>query len=261
MDIRKDELPVQRAQAVQWCVESDSFRFRVNISTHPPTRRGILSLASAIFDPLGFLARFVLTAKKILQDLCRIRLGWDDEIPAEYAARWKNWLVDVPKLSEFAVSRCLMPEDFGSVKFSQLHHFSDASEAAYGSVTYLRLVSHEDQVQCSFLFGKSRVASLKAIFVPRLELSAATVSVRQNKMLKEELEMPPNWESVFWSDNMSVLRYVKNRSMRFHTFAANRVAVLGEGSSPDQWRYVEGVANPGDYASRALTANALLNCQ
>ena len=261
MDIRKDELPVQRALGVQWCVESDSFRFKVNISSRPPTRRGILSLASAIFDPLGFLAPFVLTAKEILQDLCRIKLGWDDEIPTEYAARWENWLADVPKLSEFAVSRCLKPEDFGPVKSSQLHHFSDASEAAYGSVTYLRLVSHEDRVHCSFLFGKSRVAPLKAISVPRLELSAATVSVRQDKMLKEELEMPPNCESVFWSDSMSVLRYVKNESTRFHTFVANRVAVLREGSSPDQWRYVEGVANPGDCASRALTANALLSCQ
>ena len=79
----------------------------------------------------------------------------DDEIPTEYAARWENWLADVPKLSEFAVSRCLKPEDFGPVKSSQLHHFSDASEAAYGSVTYLRLVSHEDRVHCSFLFEKS----------------------------------------------------------------------------------------------------------
>ena len=260
MDIRKDGLPVQRALAVQWCVESNSFRFRVNISSRPPTRRGILSLASAIFNPLEFLTPFVLTAKEILQDLCRIKVGWDDEIPAEYAARWENWLVDVPKLSEFAVSRCLKPEDFGPVKSSQLHHFSDASEAAYGSVTYLRLVSHEDRVNCSFLFGKSRVAPLKAISVPRLELSAATVSVRQDKMLKEELEMPPNCESVFWSDSMSVLRYVKNESTRFHTFVANRVAVLREGSSPDQWRYVEGAANPGDCASRALTANALLSC-
>ena len=101
-------------------------------------------------------------------------------------------------------------------------------------MTYLQLVSHEDRIHCSFPFGKSRVAPLKAILVPRLELSAATVSVRQDKMLKEELEMPPNCESVFWSDSMSVLRYVKNESTRFHTFVANRVAVLREGSSPDQ---------------------------
>ena len=59
-------------------MESDSFCFRGNISTCPPTRKGILSVASAIFDPLGILALFVLTRKEILQDLCRIKLGWDD---------------------------------------------------------------------------------------------------------------------------------------------------------------------------------------
>ena len=79
-------------------------------------------------------------------------------------------------------------------------------------------------------------------------------------MLKEELEKPPNCESVFCSDSMSVLHYLKNKCMCFHTFGANRVSVLQEGSSPDQWRFVEGVANPGNCASRGLTANALLCC-
>ena len=65
---------------VQWCMESDSYHFRANTNSLPPTRRGILSVASAVFDPLGFLAPFVLTAKEILQDLCRIKLRWDDEI-------------------------------------------------------------------------------------------------------------------------------------------------------------------------------------
>lgn len=64
LSMRKDELPVQGALGVQWCVESDLFCFRVNIRFSLPTRWGVLSLASAIFDPLGFLALFVLTAKE-----------------------------------------------------------------------------------------------------------------------------------------------------------------------------------------------------
>ena len=92
---------------------------------------------------MGFLAPFILTAKQILQDLCRIKLGWDDEIPPEYASRWENWLLDLPKLSLFAVNRCLKTADFGQVKSSQLHHFSDASEVACGSLSYLHLVNEE----------------------------------------------------------------------------------------------------------------------
>lgn len=246
IDARKNELPVQRALGVQWCVESDSFRFRVNINSRPPTRRGILFVASTIFDPSGFLAPCILTAKEIHQDFCQIKLGWDEEIPTECVTRWENWLSDLSKLSNFAASRWLKPEDFGPIKSSQLHHFSEASEAAYGSVTYLQLVDEENRVHCSFLFGKFLDAPLKAESVPCLELSAATVSVRQDKMLKGELQMPLTSESVFWTDSMSILRYVKNESTRFHTFVTNRIAVLRDGSSPNKWRYVKGVANPGD---------------
>ena len=149
---RKDEPHVQRAFGVQWCTESDTFGFNVCIKPRPPTRRGIMSMASTVFDPLVFLAPFVLTVKQILQDLSCIKPVWDDEIPPVYGLRWKNWLLDLPKLSSFAFNRCLKTADFGQVKSSQLHHFSDVSEVAYGSVAYLRLVSDEGKIHCSFLF-------------------------------------------------------------------------------------------------------------
>ena len=130
-----------------------------------------------------------------------MKLNSGHEIPAAYAAHWENWIIDVPKLFEFAVSCCLKPADFGPVNFNQLRHFSNASEAAFGSVSYFKLVSHADRVHCSFLFGKSHVAPLKAILLSHLELSATTVSVRQDKTLKEELQMPLHCESVFWSES------------------------------------------------------------
>ena len=60
---------------------------------------------------------------------------------------------------------------------------------------------------------------------------------------------------------MSVLRYVKNENRRFHTFVANRIAIIRDSSSPDQWYHVEETLNPGDHTSRGLTAEALLNCE
>ena len=261
IDAHKDEPPEQRALGIQWCVKTDTFGFKICAKPRPPTRRGILSLASSVFDPLGFLAPFTLTAKQILQDLCRIKLDWDDEIPPECSPRWEHLLVDLPKLSSFGVDRCLRPADFGQVTSSQLHHFSDASEDGYGSVSFLRSVNEEGKIHCAFLFGKSRVTPLKAVSVPRLELSAAAKSVRHDKMLKREIEIPLNTQSVFWTDSMSALRYVKNENRRFHTFVANRVSMIRDGSTPVQWHHVEGTVNPGDHASRAMSADALLNCE
>ena len=74
---------------------------------------------------------------------------------------------------------------------------------------------------CPFLLGKLSVAPLKTVSVLRLELSAATVSLRRDKIVKRELDMPLNVDSVLWTDSMSVLRFVKNEKTRFHTFVAN----------------------------------------
>ena len=98
--------------------------------------------------------------------------------------RWENWLLDLPKLSPFSISRCLLPAEFGLVASSGLYLFSDASEDGYGSVSYLRLVNEEGNIHCAFFFGKSHVTPLKAVTIPRLELSAATMSVRHDRMLK-----------------------------------------------------------------------------
>ena len=81
LDLGHDRLPVERALGVQWCVESDVFEFCIIVNGKPPTRRGILSVISSVYDPLGFAAPFTLPAKKILQDLCREEIGWDDTVP------------------------------------------------------------------------------------------------------------------------------------------------------------------------------------
>ena len=218
-------------------------------------------MVGSVFDPFGFVAPVVLTAKKILQDLCRLKLGWDDEVPTEHSVRWQKWLLDLPKLSQFSIDRCFKPAGFKDITSSQLHHFSDASEIGFGSVSYLRLVDNSGRIHCTILQGKSRLVPLKQVTVPRLELSAATVSVQLDKVLKRELELPLTDASIFWTDSTSVLRYIKNENKRFHTFVANRIAMVRDGSDPDQWRHVSGDLNPGDDLSRGLSAEALLNSE
>ena len=89
-DLDFDHAPIERAPGVQWRVVSDTFGFKITIKDRPATRRGILSVVSSIYDPLGFIAPFIFTAKIILQDLCKRKLGWDDRIPAEDLERWKT---------------------------------------------------------------------------------------------------------------------------------------------------------------------------
>ena len=117
---------------------------------------------------------------------------------------------------------------------SQLHHFSDPSEIGFGLVLYLRLEDDCDRIYCTILQGKLHLLPLKQITNPPLDLSAATVSIRLDKILMRELELSLTDESTFWTDSMSVLRYRKNESKKFRSFVANRIAIIWDGSHPDQ---------------------------
>lgn len=179
----------------------------------------------------------MLPAKQILQSLCKAKVGWDEQIPQEIAQRWQRCLNELPLLDTFSISRSFAPKDFGEVTVAQLHHFCDASEVGYGWVSYLRLLSNQD-VSVAFVMGKARVAPLKQTTIPRLELAAAVLAVRMDRMLKAELDM--KLESVFWSDSMTVPQYIASRMKRFKTAEAG----LSRGSCSPADRYAEKNKSP-----------------
>ncbi|KAJ8332985.1 hypothetical protein SKAU_G00418810 [Synaphobranchus kaupii] len=257
LDLSHDALPVERAVGIQWDNETDTITYSMKLQDKPMTRRGILSMVNSIYDPLGFLAPVILPAKLLLKDLCKEQHGWDENIGERPADDWKGWTEDVTHLSDFQVNRCLKPSDFGCTATARLHHFSDASEYAYGTVSYLLLENKEGQKHCSFLVGKSRVASLKQVTIPRLELTAAVIAVKIDKMLRQELDVPLQ-QSIFWTDSTTVLRYIDNETARFKTFVANRITLIREATEPSQWNYVRTKENPADQASRGLKAKNLV---
>ena len=139
---------------------------------------------------------------------------------------------------------------------AELHNFADASQIAYGAVSYLRLVDVEERIHCAFLIGKSRLAHLKPMTVPRLELSAAVLAVQLDQTVREELDIPVS-QSTFWTDSTCVLQYIRNQSKRFHTFVANRLSVINDNSAPHQWRHVSSGLNPADEVTRGLSVDEM----
>ncbi len=257
MDLDHEALPVERVLGLQWCVKSDAFKFKISIQDRPLTRRRILSVVSSIYDPLGVLVPVVLKAKLILQDLCRKGLGWDDIVPTSMALEWTDWIQELHLLEDFKVSRCLKPVDFGTVASAQLHPFADASEVGCGTATYLLLYNINARPCIVLIMGKARVAPLKPVTIPRLELTAAVVAARMDRVWRKELHMTL-LDSIFWTDSTSVLKYVKNETSGFRTSVANRVSEILKASYPDQWRYVSTLSNPADLASRGLGVKSLL---
>lgn len=112
LDLDQDILPVERALGVQWCMEPDSLKFKISIQDRPLTRRGILSMVISVYDPLCILASLILPARQILQELCRMKLGWDDSVPEVLSLRRCSWLMDLNQVSDYEVRRCIFRTRF-----------------------------------------------------------------------------------------------------------------------------------------------------
>ena len=183
-----DQLPTERALGVRWDVETDKFGFKISLKDKPITRRGILFIVSSVYDPLGFMALFNLPAKRLLQDLCQKSLGWDNLVSNEDLACWQNWLSDLSKLETLRMERCLKPDSFREITSSQIHHFSDACQFAYGAVSYLRVTNGQGDIHCSFLIGKSRLSPLKQLTIPclfRVKCCGSGSLIRQNAKARD----------------------------------------------------------------------------
>nr|XP_027231846.1 uncharacterized protein LOC113823419 [Penaeus vannamei] len=168
-----------------------------------------------------------------------------------------NWrLADLPEIKRFNVPRCFNPTAL-TIKKAQLHHFSDASEYGYGVASYLRVTLEDNSVYINLIMVKSCLAPLKGSTIPRLELAGALEAVRLDKILTKELEIPLEI-SVYWVDSQIVLWYLNSSDKRFQTYVANRVGKILDHTEVSQWRYVPSEENPGDDASRGMSASDLL---
>lgn len=114
------------------------------------------------------------------------------------------------------------------------------------------------KVRCALVIAKAREAPLKVVTIPRLELTAAVLSVKVSLFLKRELNLPIDRE-YFWTDSKVVLGYINNEARRFHVYVANRVQIIRDATEPHQWHYIESTSNPADQASRGLRASEINN--
>ena len=257
LDREEMSQPYERTLGLLWSLKTDTFEFSSNLKENPNTRRGILSTIASIYDPLGLLSPFILKGKNILQDMCRIATSWDDSLPGDLLSRWECWKASLDNLAQIQIKRCYKTADLVRISKAEIHHFSDASTCGYGAVSYLRLVDINGQVNCSLLMSKARVAPLKPITIPRMELQAAVTAADVSNVIRAELGIDAT--EMFWTDSQVVLGYLKNTSKKFHIYVTNRVQRIRDNSNAEQWFYVPTSQNPADHASRGMNINQLQN--
>ena len=234
---------------VKWDIIHDSFFFEVkDIRSKSVTKRKILSVVSSVYDPLGLLGPMILPGKLIFQDATRQKLSWDEEVPGDIRSAWEGWVTTLMDVGDLAFPRCVKPREFEDAVI-ELHHFADASTRAYGACSFIRCTNKYGQIHTQLIMSKNRVAPVKHVTIPRLELQAALLAAKLDSLLHTQLTMNID-RSYFWSDSKIVLGYIKNESSRFHVFVANRVSQIRELTDPSAWHYVSSDCNPADLLTR-----------
>ena len=153
-------------------------------------------------------------------------------------------------MNNFKVYRCIKPSSFDD-SYLELHHFCDSSEQAYGCCSYLRGVNKDGEICISLIISKSRVAPLKVMSLPRLELQSAVLAVEIDSILKNNLDIQ-FVRTFFWTDSQIVIKYIANETKRFKVFVSNRINKIRSQSDVSQWFHIAGSQNPADVLTRPL---------
>ncbi|XP_036332224.1 uncharacterized protein LOC118743566 [Rhagoletis pomonella] len=209
-------------------------------------KRQILRTIMTIFDPLGLLGFAIIQAKIILQDVWRSGVGWDQPVKEEQRNNWFKWVRRIPSINGIRIPRCFSLA-FKS-KINELHIFVDASIKAYAALAYVRS-EVDTQICCTLIASKTRVAPLKPISVPRLELLAAVLGLRLANFIESELSIKVS-RRTFWTDSKNVLFWLRSDSRKFNQFVALRVGEILEGSVIKEWRWVPSRENIADEGTK-----------
>ena len=247
---------------INWVALSDVFYFEgLNLSySFCSTKRSVLSVLSRLYDPMGIISPFILIAKILFQNIWRQGFDWDQQLTEELAGKFQNWLEDSKCLVDLKFSRAFFPNIPWSfiVNHVEIHAFGDASESGYGAVVYLRIL-FEGKYHVSLCAARSRVAPLKKVSLPRLELLSALVCARLTDFVHTSLKLG-NVKKFCYSDSEISLFWIKGDPLRFKTFIANRVSEIQGLVPPSNWQHCPGRYNPADIASRGLMASELKSC-
>ena len=164
---------------LKWDIAKDTFMFYFDWLVQfakelSLNKRSVLQVVSKRYDPLGLISPLFSTVKALFQDLCKLKISWNEPLDEDLALRYLSWVSDLLKVQCIPVERCDIPNSEENVVSFQIHGFGDSSEVTYAAVVYLRIETSKGA--CTRLvMSKTRVAPLAKQTIPRRELLAALI--------------------------------------------------------------------------------------
>ncbi|XP_041633410.2 uncharacterized protein [Drosophila kikkawai] len=249
-----EEVSTTTTLGVRWNATTDEFYFvprEVTIQANY-SKRDVLSQIAKLFDPAGWLSPFVVQAKILMQDIWLVSVGWDEFLPADLLHRWHDFLRSYSFLHQVRIPRWVHFQPGVQV---QIHGFCDASQKAYGAAIYVR-IQRDGIISSNLLTSKTKVAPVKTVSLPRLELCEAVLLADLWTAILPQIPFG-RIESFLWTDSTIVLAWLNKPPCQWTTFVANRVTKIAQNTDASQWSHVRSEHNPADLASRGVAAEEL----
>lgn len=246
---------------LSWKCDRDilTYRIRNSIDLEPNqvTKRVILSRIATIFDPLGLVGPCIITAKVLLQKLWSENVTWDQPLPHHILTSWLEFSSQLDKLNDLIISRKVTCDNPTHLS---LHGFADASETSYGACVYVVTENLKGERASNLLCAKSKVAPLKSLTMPRLELCAALVLSQLIFKVLNSINI--KIDKVYcWSDSTIVLAWLRTPPNVLKPFVANRVSEIQKTTNSFEWKHVPTLDNPADIISRGLEPKQLIKSE
>lgn len=248
---------ITKTLGLNWNPETDSFMFlyKPDADAKPWTKRRIISTVSKIFDPLGLVGPVIAKAKMLCQHLWKLGLNWDESIDQKTVYQWSKMLDEMNDLTELRFPRFVLSK--GKPQRVELHCFADASTKAYGAVFYIKCINQDGAGKVTLLCSKSKVAPVKTVTLPRLELCGALLLADLYTTVTTAINI--QFDKVYcWLDSRVALRWVLSSPHLWKDFIAARTTKIQAQTPNCEWRHVPGDINPADIISRGASPKALV---
>ena len=218
------------------------------------TQRNVLSFVSPVFDPVGLVVPNTTRARLLLRNTWKISAqSWDDELPEDIRSKFLVWHSGLPLLGQLTIPRCYFTEPVDQI---ELQMFGHSSQNVFCAVRFLcARLSSSHKTQISFIFGKARVAPMKALSIAKLELQVALLATRLKDEILTALTVSIN-HVYMWTDSLTVLQWL-NSSDKLPVFVANCVGEILESTSVDELYLFLSGDNPADTGTRVSSLEAL----
>jgi hypothetical protein len=190
-----------------------------------------------------------------MQDVCILKCDWDASLSPDMVRRWHDYCESLSALPNMSIDRW-----FGTTgsPTMELHGFCDASTRAYAAAIYFRVIAITGSIDVCLVASKSKVAPIKTVSIPNLELCGAVLLVKLVKHLKK-LPLFDKLQLCLWTDSQIVLAWLNKHPSHWKTFVANKISLIQTELPSATWTHVPIKENPADLATRGARPSELVN--